>query len=302
MYVDRLLAAGQCARTGRDHGIDVVLDAWSGSPRDRRAAMIAAQGDLPRAASYAGGAWSKLSEGDVSAALEAARAAIASPGMAFLEAEALFAAGAVVAGLERLENLHNQGEPEGTVALVRRRHQLGDHAGAVRAAQTMPWHAHAALTGARSALTANQPGVALRLVEPYLQGFAPLPEPAVAGALVATTAAILATFGEALQLQRFVDRVVVGKRLGRLVSQVVRVSGQVRSRLQAALHGRVLEGGDEEDRGPHHEQADREDRCGAPLAAGRRRFAGPRGRRGLSGCYSSPGTGRSALLHNEAVS
>ena len=207
MYVDRLLAAGLGARTARDHGIDLVLDAWSGASRDRRAAMIAAQGDLPRAASYAGGAWSKLSEGDVGVALEAARDAIRSPGMAFLEAEALFAAGAVVAGLERLKNLHDRGEPEGTVALVRRRHQLGDHAGAVRAAQTMPWHAHAALTGARSALTVNQPGVALRLIEPYLQGFAPLPEPAVAGAFVATTAAILARFREAAQLQRFVDRI-----------------------------------------------------------------------------------------------
>lgn len=170
--------------------------------------MIAAQGDLPRAASYAGGGWSKLLEGDVKAALEAARKAARVPGMAFLEAEALFAAGAVVAGLQLLEELHARGESEGTLALVRRRHQLGDHRGAVRIAQTLPWHAHVALTGARSALTADQPGVAMRLVEPYLQGFAPLPEPAVAGAFVVTTASILARFGESTQLQRFVDHVL----------------------------------------------------------------------------------------------
>lgn len=207
MYVDRVLGAGQRARTARDHGVDVVLDAWSGSPPERRAAMIAAQGDLPRAASYAGGGWAKLLEGDVKAALAAARDAIRTPGMAFLEAESLFAAGAVTAGLQRLEELHARGEVEGTLALVRRRHQLGDHRGAVRIAQTLPWHAHAALTGARSALAADQPGIAMRMLEPYLQGFAPLPEPAVAAGFVVTMAVVLAKFGEHAQLQRFVDRV-----------------------------------------------------------------------------------------------
>jgi len=236
MYVDRLLAAGRRARTARDHGVDIVLDAWSGSSRDRRAAMIAAQGDLPRAASYAGGGWSKLLEGDVHAALEAARGAIRSPGMAFLEAEALFAAGAVVAGLECLEAMHGRGEPEGTLALARRRHQLGDHPGTVRVAQTLPWHAHAALTGARSALTGNRPGVALRLVEPYLQGFAPLPEPAVAAAFVATTAATLAKFREAAQLQRFVDRVVAAGDLPEDMMPAVARAAWIAGRGREAWH------------------------------------------------------------------
>ena len=208
MYVDRSLAAVANARTARDHGVDVLLDAWSGAPPDRRAAMVTAQGDLARGASYAAGFWAKLLQGDVSAALAGARNAIGSPGMAFLEAEALFAAGAVVAGLGRLEALHRQGEPAGTVALVRRRYQLGDNLGAVNAAQSLPWQAHVALIGARAALAAGRPVIGLRFAEPYLQGVAPLPEPGVAGAFAVVTASILARLGDHEHLQGFVDRLL----------------------------------------------------------------------------------------------
>ena len=208
MYVDRSLAAGMRFRTARDHGVDILLDAWSGAPPDRRAARLAAQGDLARAASYARGLWSRLLEGEAGEVLGEVRKSIGSPGMAFLEAEALFAVGAVVAGLRRLEDLHDRGDAVGTLGLVRRRHQLGDHAGAVRAAQRLPWDAHAALTGARSALAADRPGVALRFVEPYLEGVANLPEPAVAGAFGMTVAAVLAKLGEHAQLRRFADRML----------------------------------------------------------------------------------------------
>ena len=173
-----------------------------------RAAMIAAQGDLTRAAAYGGGGWETLVKGDVAAALQSARKAVGAPGMAFLEAEALFSAGAVVAGLERLEALHARGDPAGTLALVRRRHQLGDHVGAVRVAQALPWHAQAALTGARSALIANRSDVAFRFVDPFLQGIASLPEPAVAGAAAVLVASILAKSGESARLRTFVDRLV----------------------------------------------------------------------------------------------
>ena len=64
--------------------------------------MIAAQGDLTRAAAYGGGGWVALVDGDAAAALQTAREKIDGPGMAFLEAEALLSAGAVVAGLQRL--------------------------------------------------------------------------------------------------------------------------------------------------------------------------------------------------------
>ena len=208
MYADRTLTAAIRARTARDHGVDILLDAWSGSPPDRRAAMVAAQGDLARAASYAGGVWHKLLDGDVNAVLNGVSETDTSPGLAFARAEGLFAAGAVVAGLERLEVLHSRGDPAGTLALARRRHQLGDDAGSVEAAKALPRHAHAALTGARAALSQGRPGVALRFVEPYLQGDAPLPEPAVAAAFAMTTTVILARLGEYAELQRFVDRLL----------------------------------------------------------------------------------------------
>ena len=208
MYVDRALAAGQRARTAKDHGVDVLLDAWSGAPAGARAAMIAAQGDLVRAAACGGGAWATLVEGDFAAALQSVREAIRSPGMAFLEAEALFCAGAVVAGLERLEVLHARGDSAGTLALVRRRHQLGDQAGAVRAALDLPWHVQAALPGARAALTSDRVDVAFRLVDPFLQGIASVPEPATAGAVAVITASILARTGEQRRLRSFVDRLI----------------------------------------------------------------------------------------------
>lgn len=170
--------------------------------------MIAAQGDLVRAAAYGGGAWTKLVEGDVAAALQGAREAAGRPGMAVLEAEALFSAGAIAAGLQRLEELHGRGDPAGTLALARRRHQLGDHAGAVRAAQALPWHAQAALTGARAALSTGRTEVAFRFVDPFLQGIAPLPEPSLAGAVAVTIASILARTREYPRLQSLVDRLL----------------------------------------------------------------------------------------------
>ena len=208
MYVDRVLASGRRARTAKDHGVDILLDAWSGAPPGARAAMIAAQGDLNRAAACGGGGWATLASGDVAAALEWAREGIDRPGMAFLEAEALFAAGAVVAGLRSLEALHGRGDPVGALALARRRHQLGDHVGAVQAALALPWHAPAAMTGARAALTAGRLDLAFRFVDPFLQGVAPVPEPSVAGAVAVTTASILARTGEHARLGSFVDRLL----------------------------------------------------------------------------------------------
>ena len=206
--MDRSLAGQHRSRTAHDQGVDLLLDAWSGSPAACRAAMIAAQGDLARAAACAGGAWRKLVDGDVDAALDLACKKAGSAGMGYLEAEALFSAGAVAAGLARLEHLHRQSEPAATLALARRRHQLGDHLGAVRVARAMPWHAHAALPGARSALAADRPGIALRLLEPYLEGQAPVPEAAVAGAFAVVIASTLARLDEYAPLRRFVDRLL----------------------------------------------------------------------------------------------
>ena len=208
MYIDRALAAGQRTRTVADHGVNVLLDAWSAVPAAARAAMIAAQGDLTRAAAHGGGGWIALVKGDVAAALQSARQAIDGPGMRFLEAEALFCAGAVVSGLQRLEALHARGDSAGTLALVRRRHQLGDHAGATHAALGLPGHVHVALTGARAALASHRFDVAFRFVEPFLHGVAAVPEPGTAGAVAMTAASILARTLEHERLRSFVDRLI----------------------------------------------------------------------------------------------
>ena len=205
MYIDSVLATGRRARTAGDHGVNVLLDAWTGVPVAARAAMIAAQGDLVRAAAHGGGGWIALANGDVAAALRSAREAIERPGMRFLEAEALFCAGAIVAGLERLEGMYARGDTAATLALARRRHQLGDQEGAMRVARTLPWHVQAALTGARAALVNDRVDVAFRLVEPFLHGVAPVPEPGVAGAVAMTVASILARTSKHERLRSFVD-------------------------------------------------------------------------------------------------
>jgi len=198
--------------------------------------MVAAQGDLARAASYAGGAWRKLFDGDVKTVLGMARQAPGAPGMGYLEAEALFAGGAITAGLRQFEYLHHQGEAAATLALARRRHQLGDHLGAVEAASTLPRHAHAALTGARSALAANRPHSAMRFVEPYLEGHAPVPEPAVAGAFASTTASVLARLGEHARLREFVDRLLSAGDLAEDMMPAVARAAWIGGRAREAWH------------------------------------------------------------------
>ena len=205
MYLDRRLVHAIQSRTARDQGGDALVHAWTGMSAGARAAMIAAQGDLLRAAACGGGGWAALAGGNVTHAIDTARASIRAPGMGMLEAEALFAAGAFVAGFTRLGALHEQGDAAASVSLARRRHQMGDHEGAVDAARALPLHAHAALIGARAALAADRAAQAWRLVEPLLEGVVVAPEPATAGAAAITGCAVLARWGDQVRLRRFVD-------------------------------------------------------------------------------------------------
>ena len=188
--------------------MEILLDAWSDEPPARRAAMIAAQGDMMRAGACADG-WRQLASGDTAGALRVARAdEDRGPDKAYLEAETLIAAGMVVAGLKRLEALHGERYAPATLALARRRHNLGDHGGAQRAAMQLPMHPQAALTGARSALADHRVEVAARFLEPYLEGLAPIPEPAVAGAVAVVAASVLARNGQFEWLRRFAAGVI----------------------------------------------------------------------------------------------
>ena len=208
MFIDRALVAGHRARTVAHHGVNVLHDAWSATPAGARAAMMAAQGDLARAAAHGGSGWAALVDGNVAAAVKSARQAIESPGMRYLEAEALFHAGAVASGLQQFEAMSARGDCAATLALSRRRHQFGDHAGAMRAALELPWNVHAALAGARAAIASHRFDVGFRFIEPFLHGVAAVPEPGTAGAVAMTAALILARTREHERLRSFVDRLV----------------------------------------------------------------------------------------------
>ena len=143
--------------------------------------MALAGGDALRAAALGGAGWADLADGDRMAALETARAARDDPSMALLEAEAMIASGAIVAGLQRLDALHRTANPAATFALARRRHALADYAGAQRAARALPMHAGAALIGARAALANDQIENAFGFLDPLLHGVAPLPDSVTAG-------------------------------------------------------------------------------------------------------------------------
>ena len=204
MLIDKVLAGAGRARTACAPGTDVLLDAWSGTPPDRRAAMAVAGGDLQLAGACGGEGWRQLAGGDVVGALRVARGErSASAAMRLLEAEALLAAGAIRAGLERLDALHHEGEPAASLALARRRHMLGDHAGAERVAAALPMHVQAALIGARAALMNGRAAAAFRLIEPFLGGMAPLAEPSVAGAVAVVAASIMARRGQLAELEGF---------------------------------------------------------------------------------------------------
>ena len=206
MLTDSVLVKDYRTRTCRNHGVDILLDAWCGTSTDQRAAMLLAEGDI-RASAHGGG-WRQLAEGDVVGALRCARSG-GGNAMRLLEAEALIATGAIVAGLQQLAALHAGGDPAATVALARRRQLLGNCAGAEQAAAALPLHAQAALIGARAALTRNRLRQALRFLEPFLSGAAPLPEPMLAGAMAVIAASILARQRQVDQLRSFAESLLM---------------------------------------------------------------------------------------------
>ena len=206
MFLDGALADAWRTRTARDAGIEILVSAWRGFALDHRAELLAARGELHRAGACGGEGWQHLAAGDVVGALRAARQTRPESGrrhLSVLEAEALFAAGAFVAGLKHLGELHARGDVAGTIALARRRHMLADHRGAARIAAFLPMHAHAALVGARAALVLGDVDAAWRRVLPFLEGVAPLPDPGCAGGFAVVAASVLARRNDVNTLRRF---------------------------------------------------------------------------------------------------
>lgn len=206
--VDHFVGRLYSNRVAQSHVTRIFLEAWSGSPALRRAAMIYAQGDAARAAACGGKLWKRFVEGDLAGVLSEVEGST-DPQLKYLEAEALIAAGAIIPGLRRLQPLHRRGEPAATLSLARRFHLLGDYHAAEEIAATMPWHAYIALIGARSALLAKRYPQARQLLEPFVSGMAPIPESTVANGLAVVTASLLAKLKEYTQLQNFARRLLL---------------------------------------------------------------------------------------------
>lgn len=202
-FIDNLY----CARTAQSQATGVVLEAFSGSTAGDRAAMICAQGDVVRAGVCGGEHWQQLAEGKLAAVLQATRGA-KSAAERYLEAETLIAAGSIMPGLARMNNLHRTGYPPATLGLARRLHMLADHRSAERIAATMPYHAHTAMIGARAALSAKRYEQTGQFLHLLLNGTAPVPESSVAGGLAIITAAWLLETGEHQRLQSFARRLL----------------------------------------------------------------------------------------------
>ena len=169
--------------------------------------MALACGNVHQAAALGGAGWQRLAEGDQLGALRMARAGEKQRTAAsrLLEAEALIASGAIMAGLARLEQLHAASDSAATVALARRLHMLADYAGAEQVAHTLPMHSTAALVGARAALAGDRVEGAFRFVEPYLYGPAPIPSPATASALALIASSVLARNRQFEALETFAE-------------------------------------------------------------------------------------------------
>ena len=200
---DRSLTGLARQRVAQPHAPDLMVRSWLGLPAANRAAMVAAEGDLALAARCDPERWGPLLDGDVRRSLQVAASEPSSLPLRLVEAEALLAGGAILAGLEVLGDAHRRGFAPAGVALARRLYQLGDHRRAIEVASELPLHAQPALVRARSAMAMERPREALRALAPLLEGAAPLPDAQVAGACAVVGAAALARAGFANRLRAF---------------------------------------------------------------------------------------------------
>ncbi len=205
MLLDHVLLDARRNRVSHDPASVLLQSAWCGDPPERRAAMAAGRGDFQLAANIAGGPWASLAKRDLVTALRECRGEDnkRSPAMELAEAETLIAAGAVIAGLDRLAELHDKGFGAASVAFARNCHQYGDHKSALTLAGFMPEHAHMALVGARAALALDDADAAEELLAPFLYGALPVLDALDAGAFGVLAAAVLARRNQHKELRRF---------------------------------------------------------------------------------------------------
>lgn len=191
------------ARSVRAAPMDIPVRAWLGEHPHEHAAMAGAQGDLRGAAACAPELWGPLAAGDVVRSIELVEASRNVASVCVLEAETLFAAGAVRAAFAVLERGHGEGHAPASASLARHSHALGDHARAVEAAAVIPLHSSSAVVRARSALHLGDPHGALQAVAPVLEGVAPVCTPVCAADAAVLGAGALARLGHVQTLERF---------------------------------------------------------------------------------------------------
>ena len=202
MITDQSLSRLLSLRQARDPATDLLVRAWTGADPSDRAAMLVAEDDTGRAGLVGGAPFDMLARGEVPEVLEHVRSAQRlTPALRIAEAEALLAAGAIRAGLEVLQELHQNAYAPGTLALARRTLQLGDAARANRVAAQLPRHVHAVVVRVRAALATGRGLDALLGLEPFLEGTLPA-VPAAAG-LAALAASVLAKVGARDKLMAF---------------------------------------------------------------------------------------------------
>ena len=207
MFLDRDLLRAWGSRVSHAAGVDILVAAWRGLSPGERADRLAANGDVIAAAATGAPGWASLRDGDVVEALRVAREGHGGGRrpVTLLEAEALVAAGAIVEGLSLLRQLSDAGSVPATVALARRQHALGDHRGAVRSGVRVPMQAQAAQVTARALLALHADAEALRRIEPFFEGGAPVPDAMSAGAFAVLGAGALARLGQRTRLRRFAE-------------------------------------------------------------------------------------------------
>lgn len=191
----------------RATGAQVAQDVFFHLPDADRAARSLANGELAMAARHGGGAWQLLFEGKVVEALEAAQKGETTADIV-LEAECLISVGAVVAGLELLQNLHGAEDANGTLLLARRCFLLGDYRMAEQVGSSLPLHAHAVLTVARAALLSNRPRVAIQALQPLLEGVEAIPDSSMAGSILLMAAACMVKLKSYQRLSRSARRIL----------------------------------------------------------------------------------------------
>ena len=205
--MDEFVASVYRSRVSRPVPVDILIKAWNSDDPLNRAAMNLALGDERRAAVVGGKPWELFLKNEYSNVLDLVQEEQGAP-FRHLEAECFLRIGAIVAGINILNNLHAAGAPFGTLALTRQLFALGDFGNCERVAKSMRDHISVAIIGARCAIENKRFNTAMEIIEPYLGGIGEFQDTMAAGSLAVMAAHALAEMGRYPQLARFAGNLI----------------------------------------------------------------------------------------------